>query len=104
MLTSIFSVCLEGKEHILRIGQHPHLEHHRSAVCGAMVPSHPAQRSHKGSRRRRRENYQRVASPQIPLPNHEHPAHGAVQRVRRVRHQQLPHPVRRAGARAEREE
>lgn len=69
-----------------------------------MVPGHPAQRPHKGSRRRRREDHQRIASPEVPLPDHEHPAHGALQGVRGVRHQQLPHPVRRAGARAERQE
>lgn len=76
-----------GKEHISRTRKHPHLQHHRTSVCGAVVPSHPAQRPHQRSRCGRREDHQRIPTPQIPFPDHEHPAHGAVQGVCRVCHQ-----------------
>lgn len=86
ILTNI-SFFLKGKEHILRTRKHPHLKHHWTSVRGAVVPGHPAQRPHQGSWCRRGEDHQRIPTPQIPLPDHEHPAHGAVQGVCRVCHQ-----------------
>lgn len=87
LITSHVLHFLLGKEHILRPGKHPHLKHHRTAVCRAVVPGHPAQRAHQGRWRRRGEGHQRIPTPQIPLPDHEHPAHGALQGVCRVCHQ-----------------
>lgn len=88
MLTSTnTSLFLQGKEYIPRTCEHPHLKHHWTSVCGAVVPRHPAQRPHKGRRCRRGEDHQRIPTPQIPLPDHEHPAYGALQGVCRVRHQ-----------------
>ncbi|XP_064255527.1 ras/Rap GTPase-activating protein SynGAP isoform X13 [Passer domesticus] len=87
----------EGQEQLRGHGEHPHRQRHRAALRRAVVPPEPAQRQQEQGR-------VPGAAGQEPLPDHEHPAHGALQGVRRVRHQQLPHALRRAGARAQRQE
>lgn len=96
-------VCA-GEEHVSGSGQHPYPQHHGPSVRGAVVSRHPAQRSGQRRRRQQREDHQRLAAPQVSLPDHEHPAHGAVQGVRRVRDQQLQDAVWSSGAAAERQE
>lgn len=95
MITHWFSA---GEKHISRTGQHPHIQHHRSAVCRAMVPCDSAQCPFQGRRCRRGENHKCLFAAQVSLPDYEHPANGTVQRVCRVCHQQLPHIMRRLGA------
>lgn len=98
------SIGITGEKHILRLGQHPHFQHHRSSVCRAMVPRHSAQRPGQRWRCGRGQNHQRLSAAQVALPDDEHLTDGALQRVRRVRHQQLPNVVCRPGAAVEREE
>ncbi len=86
-------VCGAGEEHVSGAGQYPDPQYNGSSFRGAVVPGDPAQCSGEGWRRGQREDHQRLAAPQVPLPDHEHPSHGAVQGVRRVRDQQLPDAV-----------
>lgn len=44
-LSILFAILFSnlGEEHVPWPGHYPHIEHHRQAVCGAVVPGDPAQ-------------------------------------------------------------
>lgn len=100
----LFLLGHPGEKHISRPCQHPHLQHHGSAVLRAVVPGDTVQRPGQRWRGWERQGNQRLTTGQVSLPDNEHPPDGAVQGVCRVHHQQLPNTLRGSGATVKREE
>lgn len=97
----LFSFANLGEKHISWPCQHPHLQHHGPAVCGAVVPGDTVQCLGQKWRCWEYQSDQRLTTYQVSLPDNEHPPDGAVQGVCRVHYQQLPNTVCSSGAAVE---